>query len=102
LQRTDKAIKAEDTVTFLSSNTSETINKSSVSESLCPDMEYSTSETGNRRKSIEILFAFSEPRRKTLYTMKTISMSHKEKKAFRNLRSPIKTNGTVTYNDRGG
>jgi translation initiation factor 1 (eIF-1/SUI1) len=102
LQRTDEAIRVEDAITFLSKSTSETINKSSVSESLCPDMEYSTSETGNRRSSIKILLAFSAPRRKTLYTMKMISKSHKEKKAFRNLKSPISTNGTVAYNDRGG
>jgi DNA integrity scanning protein DisA with diadenylate cyclase activity len=102
LERIDKAIKTDETATLLSSNAIEAISKSIVSESLCPDMEYSTSETGNRRRSIEILFAFSAPRRKTLYTMKTISMSHKEKRAFRNLRSPINTNGTVTYNDRGG
>jgi hypothetical protein len=66
LQRTEKAIKIEDTVTLFSSNTTETTKKSSASESLCPDMEYSTSDTGNSRRSIKILLAFSAPRRKTL------------------------------------
>jgi len=61
LERIENAIKIDEAATFLFSNAIEAISNSIVSESLCPDMEYSTSETGNNKSSIEILFAFSVP-----------------------------------------
>lgn len=66
LDRIERAIKKEEPIAFLPISAKEAINKSNVKESLCPDIEYSTSDTGNKRSSMEIVFAFSLPRRKML------------------------------------
>jgi hypothetical protein len=102
LERIDKAIRIEEPVTLLSNNASEAISRSMGSESLCPDTEYSINETGNRRRNMEIVFAFSLPLRRTLYKIRMINMSNNEKRVLRNLKSPSITNGTVMYNDKGG
>jgi hypothetical protein len=102
LLRIANAIEREEPITLLFSSIIDTTRKRMARESLCPDIEYSISETGKNRSRVEIVFAFSAPRRNTLYTIRTVIISQARKKAFRNLGSPSITKGTVAYNDNGG
>jgi len=98
LEQIERHRKIEESAGLLSKKIMEVINNSKVNESLCPENEYSNSDTGKNKRINERSLTLSRGSFRDfsiLYIMKIMAKSHITKKSFKSLTLPAIKNGTI-------